>query len=493
MVAPDLRPAPSLPVPSAPAPTPAAAAPAPAAPRVPGRLLAAIAFGTLLNPLNSSMIAVALTALGARFAVDLGTVTWLISSFYLVAAVGQPLMGRLADLFGPRRVFTGGLVLVCLTSLATPWAPGFWALVALRALQALGTSAAYPSGLAMIRAALEARYGPAAARSPAAALGVLGITANVSAGLGPALGGLLLVAAGWPAIFLVNVPLTLAGLLLSRRWLPADPPRPAGSASTLLASVDLAGILLFSGTLTGLLGFLLSLDAAPLWLLLPAAIGAGLLLIRQEQRVRVPFLDIRMLAANRRLLSVYAQFATLNVVFYAVFFGLPLWLEQARGFPADAAGLLLLPLAGLGVLTTPLAARALPRVEARTMLLLGTLGLTAGVGLLFLLSGATPTGGILVVTALLGIPNAFNNLALQAALYEAAPPGAMGAAAGQFQTFRYVGSILATSLLGAVFGAEVTDTGLHRATVVLIALAAGLTISAWLTRRPAGHPIAAHR
>ena len=76
---------------------------------LPWRIVAAVAAGTLLNPLNSSMIAVALLTLGAHFHVATATATWLISSFYLAAAIGMPVMGRLADRFGPRRMFLAGL------------------------------------------------------------------------------------------------------------------------------------------------------------------------------------------------------------------------------------------------------------------------------------------------------------------------------------------------------------------------------------------------
>ncbi|QBS38326.1 MFS transporter [Thermaerobacter sp. FW80] len=106
----------------------------------PGLLLAAVAFGALLNPLNSSMIAVALPAIARDFQVPLGRLTWVIAAFYLASAVGQPVMGKVADLAGRRRVFFAGLALVALASAAAPLAPTLGALVAARVLQALGSS-----------------------------------------------------------------------------------------------------------------------------------------------------------------------------------------------------------------------------------------------------------------------------------------------------------------------------------------------------------------
>lgn len=161
--------------------------------RLPWRLVGAVMAGTLLNPLNTSMIAVAVLTLGAAFRVSTITAAWLISGFYLAGAIGMPLMGRLADQFGPRRVFSLGLLLVDLTSALAPLAPAFGWLLAIRIVQAFGTASAYPAGLAIIRA--RDRRG----RAPAAALGAVSIAGSVSAALGPVLGGGLVALAGWPA------------------------------------------------------------------------------------------------------------------------------------------------------------------------------------------------------------------------------------------------------------------------------------------------------
>jgi MFS family permease len=273
--------------------------------------------GTLLNPLNSSMIAVVLGLIQADFRISVATASWLLSSFALAAAVAQPVMGRLADLFGPRRIFGTGLLVVGVASGLAPLAPAFGWLIACRMLQAFGTSAAYPAGLAIIRAVHVQD------QTPAGTLGAINITSSVSVALGPVLSGFLAARAGWPAIFLANVPITAVGLLLAWRWLPADAlPGCAtmGTASsrlavvrTMLRSVDVPGIALFSGMLASLLAFLLSLSGSPLWALLPVVLIAAVLLVCRERGVAEPFLNVRMLAAHRPLLGVYAQFAGVNI------------------------------------------------------------------------------------------------------------------------------------------------------------------------------------
>src|SRR4051794_22499253 len=108
-------------------------------------LVAAIAAGTVLTPLNSAMVAVALIDLSRDFGLDFHAVTWLISAFYLASAVGLPVMGRLGDLYGPKRIFLIGLALVGIASGLAPFSPIFGVLIVLRVVQAIGAAALYPS------------------------------------------------------------------------------------------------------------------------------------------------------------------------------------------------------------------------------------------------------------------------------------------------------------------------------------------------------------
>jgi MFS family permease len=450
-------------------------------PSEPGwRLITAVELGVLLNPLNSSMIAVALVPLQSEFGVGVSVASWLISGFYLAAAVGTPLMGRLADQFGPRRIFLGGLALVGVTGVLAPLAPSFGWLVAARVLQALGSSAAFPAGLAMIRAVARRP------RPPARALAWLAIGSSTSASLGPTVGGLLIGLAGWRAIFFVNVAVVLIALAAGLRWLPSDPPAEGGPEGGL-SRIDLVGLGLFAAAVTGLLGFLLSLSSRPLWPLLPVFPIAAALLGWWELRAREPFIDVGMLVRNRALIAVFAQFAAVNLVFYAVFFALPMWLEQVRGLGPAGAGLALLPLTGLAVLVTPLAANLVTRIGAAPVVTIGAVALTAGSLALLVLQDQTPVAVILAAGLVLGVPNAFNNMGLQAALYQAAPADAIGAASGQYQTFRYVGAILSSSLLGVVFERGIASSGLHLIAIVLAAISALLVVASlaeW-RRKPA--------
>lgn len=439
------------------------------------RLILPIVLGTTLNPLNSSMVAVALVTFHRDFAVDLGTSTWLVSAFYLAGAVGQPLMGRLADLLGARRVFLVGLALAGAVSVLAPLAPSFGWLILARVVQALGTSTAFPAGLGLIRAASGRR------QVPAGALAMLAIAGSVSAALGPTIGGLLLAAWGWQGIFLVNLPMTVAGIALGLWLLPAPPPSDASGHG--LAGLDIPGVLLFAATLTPLLAALLEHGSALSWALLAVVPVAAALLAVRELRCQSPFFDLRLLARHPAMVGVFVQFAAVTFVFYSFFFGLPVWLEQARGFDARTAGLVVLPLTGLGVLMAPVAARIVERWSPRPAIIAGSAFMLAGTLLLLTLGSETPVLQLLAVSFVLGVPNGFNNMGLQAALYETTPPERISWAGGQFQTFRYVGATMASAVLGTVFKQQATTPGLHGIGLMLAAVSAGLVVASLATRR----------
>jgi MFS family permease len=442
------------------------------------RIIATVMMGTLLNPLNSSMISVALIGIASDLSVNIATATWLVASFYLVGATGMPLAGRLADLYGPRRVFRAGMVVVLVASLFAALAPSFGWLLVWRVVQAFGSAAGSPAGQATFRAQTRS------SRPPAQALGAVAIANNVSAALGPVIGGLVVSLGGWPAIFWVNIPVALVGLLMAWYWLPRDTsPASAGLSgrwlrlSVVLRELELPGVALFALTVVGLLAFLLSVANGPDWILLATSIVSGVALVIRERGEPRPFLDVRFLVKNRRLLNVYVEFAAVNLIFYGAFFGLPLWLQQTRHFEPALVGLIVLPISGMAVLLTPVAARLISRHGLRPALVIGACALLVGELLQLTLLTTTPIFLLVCVTAVIGVASAFNNLGLQAALYQFAPADWMGTASGQFQTFRYIGATLCTALLGLVFVGTATTEGLHTLALSLAPVAVFLLVA----------------
>jgi MFS family permease len=396
--------------------------------------------------------------------------------------VCQPLMGRLADQFGARRLFIGGLVVMGTASALAPLAPDFGWLLVVRLVQAAATSTAYPSALILVRAAAGSAGGSGAgAGPPARALAVLSVAASGSAALGPVLGGLLIAVAGWEAVFLVNVPVTLLGIVLATRVLrgvPVERRRRIG-----LREVDLLGIALFSGLLVALIFAVLSLADEPLWWLVPVVAALGVLLVLRERAVAEPFLDVRGLVANRALSTVLVQQGGINLIFYCIFFGMPIWLENVRGFDPAMVGLLVLPTTVLSIIVTPITARAIRRHGSTGTRLLGLGLMVVAASALQLLGDHTQVALLLGIAVLLGVPNGVNNISLQTALYSAAPAGRMGASAGLFQTFRYLGAIAATSVLGVILEQNLSTEGLHDVGLLMTGVAVVLFVLGLLTVR----------
>jgi MFS family permease len=413
--------------------------------------VAGLSLGTALNPLNSSMIAVALVVLRAEFGLDVAAVTWVVTSFYLASAAGQPVMGRLADRFGPRRMFMLGMALVAVTCALAPLAPNFALLCVARAVMALGTATAYPSAVVMVGAVAH-RANVDSARP----LGRLQMANTSAAAVGPVVGGLLVGFVGWEALFLVNVPLALAALLIVRQAAPKDEARERGSLAELIRDSDIPGILAFVTAL--LLVMMAALNVAPgyRWWMLAAGTAIAALFAWRELRFNRPFLDLRLLGRNRPLMLVYLGFAVFSSVYYFVFFGLPQLLQEAGGYDPGVVGLLMLPLATMSVVATPWAVKAMGRFGVRRVLIAGVVLLTSVAALMWLLTGTLVIPLVVVLTALMGVPYGTVSIATNQGMFVSTRPQERGVAAGIYQTCRYVGAITATVMIG-VFAAGGVD------------------------------------
>ncbi|WP_307279044.1 MFS transporter [Arthrobacter sp. W4I7] len=414
--------------------------------------VAGLSLGTALNPLNSSMIAVALVVLRGDFGLDVAAVTWVVTSFYLASAAGQPVMGRLADRFGPRQMFMLGMALVAVTCALAPLAPNFALLCVARAVMALGTATAYPSAVVMV-GAIAHRAKVDAARP----LGRLQMANTSAAAVGPVVGGLLVSFVGWEALFLINVPLALAALLIVRQAAPQDKAREHGSVAELVRDSDIPGILAFVSAL--LLVMMAALNVAPgyRWWMLAAGTVIAAVFAWRELRFKRPFLDLRLLGRNRPLMLVYLGFAVFSSVYYFVFFGLPQLLQEAGGYDPGVVGLLMLPLAAMSVVATPWAVKAMGRFGVRRVLIAGVVLLTAVAALMWLLTGTLVIPLVVVLTALMGVPYGTVSIATNQGMFVSTRPQERGVAAGIYQTCRYVGAITATVMIG-VFAAD----GVHQ-------------------------------
>ncbi|WP_427173769.1 MFS transporter [Arthrobacter sp. 92] len=442
--------------------------------------IAGLSLGTALNPLNSSMIAVALVVLRADFSLDVATVTWVITSFYLTSSAGQPLMGRFADRFGPRRLFLLGMASVAVTCALAPFSPNFVLLCVARAVMALGTATAYPSAVVMVGAL--AKLAQAKSSRP---LGRIQMANTSAAAVGPVVGGLLVSLVGWQALFLINVPLALAAIFIVWRYAPADEVRERGRMSELLRDSDIPGILAFVGSMVLVMMALLNVMPDYRWWLLGAGLLVAVLFAWRELRFSPPFLDLRLLGRNRPLLLVYLGFAVFSGVYYFSFFGLPQLLQEAGGYDPGIVGLMMLPLATVSVISTPFAVRAMDRFGVKRVLIVGVVLLWLASAAMGLLTTSFAVPLVLALTALMGVPYGVVSIASSQGMYLSTRPEERGVAAGIYQTCRYFGAITATVMIGIFYG-----TGVNQANwglMVLVMLGLGAVVFAvslmWRERR----------
>jgi MFS family permease len=428
------------------------------------RLIAPMILGSILNPINSSMLAVALVPIATAFGVASSQTAWLVTALYLATAVGQPVVGRLIDMFGPRTLFLVGTGLVGVAGVLGAVGPNLGVLILARVLLGFGTCAGYPASMYLIRAEGRRTGNP----SPNGVLSALTISNQVIAVIGPTLGGFLIAGAGWRSVFTVNIPLSAACLVLGALWLPrgaglVDDAAPEDDESTGsrarpgLGSIDLAGMLLFSGALVALMFFVMEPHVSDAWLLAVAAVVGGAFAWR-ELRVHVPFVDLRVLGGNVPQLATYARQFLASTIQYSLLYGYTQWLEAGRGLSASQAGLLLIPMFASAIVVTAITGR---RSAVRGKLVAGGAFQVLVCAALLFVGGGTAIWVLAAIGLVFGLPQGLNGLANQNALYHQAEPARMASAAGLLRTFAYVGALASSAATAAFFGERATTGGLH--------------------------------
>lgn len=416
-------------------------------------LVLTIGLGTLLNPLNSSMISVALTRLQHEFALTFADASWMISIFYIFSAAAQPVMGKLGDMFGPKRIFIAGLFIVAAASILAPFSPNYPFLLGCRALQAIGSSTLFPSGMSMVRTNITT--------GQAKALATLSIFSTTSAAFGPSIGGFLIASWDWQAIFIANIPFIILSFIMAIFILPNQ-----GQGKFEMKRVDFGGIALFILSMVGLILFLLSLSQNIRWWALPIFIAAAIGFYFHEKSQPEPFIDLDSLTKNHNVSLIYLQFMFINLVYYGYFYGFPILLLQVLHYGEKDTGLIMLSLAGFGVIVTPFVGRMIDRYGSKLPLVMGSTILLIGTALLLTFNEGSPLIWLLIIMGVLGMSNGFNNISMQTALYDHVEQEDTGSASGLFQTSRYLGSILSSSLLGIVFTGHLDFKHLHTVAIV---------------------------
>jgi len=426
--------------------------------------LIAICLGYFMVILDATVVNVALPALGHDLGGGVSGLQWVVDGYTLVFAGLLLSAGSLGDRLGGRRVFTLGLALFTLASAACAAAPSVPLLVAARVAQGLGAALLVPSSLALLRAAYED------AGERARAIGVWGAVAGIAAASGPVIGGVLVAALSWRAVFLLNLPVGIVALVLARAYLPASGERAGGG-------IDPAGQLTGIAALTLLTFGVIEKELAPL--LISVAFFAAF--VACEHRAAEPMLPLKLFR-NATFSGASFVGLAINLGFYGQLFVISLYFQHLRGWSALATGLALLPEGVFVALSSALSGRAMSRVGPRLPMISGLL--IGGAGLAGLAAAGQSTSYVLLVPPLIaaGFGMAFTMPAATTAIIGAAPAERAGIASGVLNASRQAGGAIGVALLGAFVGGGAFIPGLRAAMLVaggaffLAAAVAALTV-----------------
>ncbi|MFI9719453.1 DHA2 family efflux MFS transporter permease subunit [Streptomyces sp. NPDC052396] len=412
-----------------------------AAPARLGLQLPALALGFVMATLDTTIANVAGPSLRSGLGMSLSGLTWVMSGYVLAFASLLLLAGSLAGRHGARRVYLAGLGLFTAASVLCAAAPVAGVLVAARLLQGAGAALFMPSSLTLLLAAFPD------SRERARVLGLWSAIVSTAAGVGPALGGALVGAFGWRSIFLINLPVGLAGLVLARRHVTEVPGRPGA----LGVGGHALGLLALAGLSYGLIqgpeaGWTSPVVLGSLAVAVLAAVAFGARERRSAQRI-VP----AELIADSRFRAAGLIGFLFNFALYGGMFALALFFQQARGAGPVVAGLELLPAQLVWLVGNVLYSRLGRRLGNRTALT-ASLGLAAA-GMLVLaltISPAMPYWVIAVLLAVINLGVGVASPAMTGALMEAAGPAHAGIAGASLNANRQIGSLVGIAVMSAV-------------------------------------------
>jgi EmrB/QacA subfamily drug resistance transporter len=417
-------------------------------------VLAICCMSLLIVSLDNTVLNVALPAMQREFHASTSGLQWTIDAYTLVLASLLMLAGSTADRIGRRRVFMAGLVVFTLGSVLCSLAPDLSWLVVFRMVQAIGGSMLNPVAMSIITNTFTDP------RERARAIGVWGAVVGISMAAGPLVGGLLVESVGWRSIFWVNLPVGLAALLLTWRFVPesrapkARRPDPVG---------QLLVIVLF-GSLTYAIIEAPHASPASIAPYAVLALAALVALLRYEPRRREPLIDLRFFRS--------APFSGATVIAVSAFAALggflflsTLYLQNVRGLSALDAGLWMLPMAVPTFLCAPLSGRLVGGRGPRLPLLVAGGAMTAG-GLLFALFEAETSDATLFLGyVLFGVGFGFVNAPITNTAVSGMPTAQAGVASAVASTSRQLGQALGVAVIGAVLAAGVGSSSYAEAFV----------------------------
>lgn len=453
-----------------------------AADRPSSLLLLGLSLGYFMVMLDTTVVTVALPAIGADLSGSLSGLQWVSNGYTLAFAALLLTAGALSDRYGGRKVFLAGLWLFAIFSGASAVAGSIGTLIALRALLGVAGALLLPTSLAIIAHA----YTESAAR--ARAMGVWAAISGSALAAGPLVGGVVTDTVGWQAIFLLNVPVALVSIAITAKHAPASAPKPSkgvdlpGQVTAVLALAGLTYALIEGrpqgwGSLQVLVGLAVFLVGGVLFVLAER---------RPETATHAPMLPPAMFH-NRTLSTGLFAGLIVNFGLSGVLFVLSLFFQETHGYSAFTTGLAFLPLTLPTAFNPIFTGRLVGRIGPRRPAVAGFLLMGVGVLVqsLFTADSAISLIGMCCGLLVLGFGISFAIPPLMTAIVGSVAKEQSGIASGAFNSARQTGAVLGVAVLGAVIGGGPSvTTGTRPALVVagLVLLAGAGVVVAYIGR-----------
>jgi EmrB/QacA subfamily drug resistance transporter len=391
-----------------------------------------------LMPFMGSSINIALPSIGEEFNADAILLSWIATAFILSIAVGLIPFGRIADIYGRKRIFIIGMIIYTLGSALAGVSVSAAMLIASRALQGIGSAMFSATGMAILTSVLSKKE-----RGKVLGINVAAVYLGLS--LGPPLGGFITQHLGWRAIFLINIPLCLIVLILAFWKISGEWAESKGERFDFTGSV-IYGLMLISL----MYGFSL----------LPGITGAGfiavsilsfILFIRHEIRIPHPILNIAIFRNNS--IFVFSNLAAL--INYSATFGvgffLSLYLQYIRGFSPASAGLVLIAQPVIMTAFSPFAGMLSDRIEPRIVASIGMALTVTGLFLLSFLNSASNLIFIIACLVILGSGFALFSSPNTNAVMSSVDRKTYGIASAMLGTMRLLGQMFSLGVVTLLF------------------------------------------
>lgn len=399
-------------------------------------LVATLTF--FLFPFMASSVNVALPSIGRELQLDAVTLSWVATAYLLSSAVLLVPIGRIADIYGRRKVFLGGMAVFTAASFLSGLASSGIMLISFRVLQGIGVAMLAGTGVALLTSAF-----PVNERGKV--LGINATAAYAGLALGPVLGGVLTQHLGWASVFLLTVPLGLAVIGVVSWKLKGE------RIGAQREKFDLVGSVVYILALVALVyGFTLLPDIPGVWLVVGGIAGLSAF-ARLQTRTRSPVLDISLFRKSRTFaLSSLATLLEYSPML-AVSFLISLHLQYVKGFSPENAGLVLVAMPAIAAVVSPVAGRLSDRIEPRVIASVGMMITTVGIVIFVFLDENTSLGLVVGNMVLLGFGHALFASPNINAVMSSAPRTAYGVASAMVATMRQIGMVMGMSIAMLMF------------------------------------------